>query len=100
MRPRAPILLEPPTATEPVVSVALEAARDADAEKPAAALAQLTQADPSLAVRTGGETGQTLLSGMGELHLEVAVDRIRRQRGITVHAGRRGPGEKEWEQGW
>lgn len=86
--PDAPILLEPPTATEPVVSVAVEAERNADTEKLAAALAQATQADPSLVVRTDRETGQTLLSGMGELHLEVAVEKIRRERGITVRVGR------------
>jgi elongation factor G len=86
--PGAPILLEPPMATEPVVSVAVEAERNADAEKLAVALAQVTEADPSLAVRTDRETGQTLLSGLGELHLEVAVEKIRRDRGITVRVGR------------
>lgn len=86
--PAAPILLEPPSATEPVVSVAVEAEREADAEKLAAALVRLTEADPSLAVRTDPETGQRLLSGVGELHLEVAVQRIRGERGIGVRVGR------------
>lgn len=86
--PAAPILLEPPTATEPVVSVAVEPEREADAEKLGAALARLTEADPSLVVRTDRETGQTLLSGLGELHLEVAVEKIRGDRGITVRTGR------------
>ena len=86
--PAAPILLEPPTATEPVVSVAVEAERNADAEKLGAALAQAADADPSLVVRTDRETGQTLLSGVGELHLEVAVEKIRLERGITVRVGR------------
>ncbi|WP_034269920.1 elongation factor G [Actinospica robiniae] len=86
--PAAPILLEPPTATEPVVSIALEPEREADAEKLGAALARLAEADPSLVVRTDRETGQLLLSGLGELHLEVAVERIRAERGITVRTGR------------
>jgi elongation factor G len=86
--PGAPILLEPPAATEPVVSVAVEAERNADTEKLTAALAQAAEADPSLVVRTDRETGQTLLSGLGELHLEVAVERIRRERGVTVRVGR------------
>jgi elongation factor G len=86
--PDAPILLEPPTVAEPVVSVALEAARNADTEKLAVALAQAAEADPSLVVRTDRETGQTLLSGMGELHLEVSVEKIRRERGIAVRVGR------------
>lgn len=87
--PAAPILLEPPTAAEPVVSVAVEPEREADAEKLGAALARLAEADPSLVVRTDRETGQTLLSGLGELHLEVAVEKIRGERGgITVRTGR------------
>jgi len=86
--PGAPILLEPPASTEPVVSVAVEAERNADTEKLAVALAQATEADPSLVVRTDRETGQTLLSGMGELHLEVAAEKIRLERGITVRVGR------------
>ena len=86
--PDAPILLEPPTTTEPVVSVAVEAERAADAEKLAVALAQAVEADPSLSVRTDRETGQMLVSGMGELHLEVALEKIRRERGVTVRAGR------------
>ncbi|MBR7826707.1 elongation factor G [Actinospica sp. MGRD01-02] len=86
--PEAPILLEPPTSTEPVVSVAVEAARNADTEKLAVALAQAVEADPSLVVRADRETGQTLLSGLGELHLEVVLEKIRRDRGVDVRAGR------------
>ncbi|NRQ39934.1 elongation factor G [Nonomuraea sp. NN258] len=86
--PAAPLLLEPPAVTEPVVSVAVEARRGGDAERLASALARLVEEDPSLAVRTDGETGQTLLSGMGELHLEVAVEKIRRAHGIEVGVGR------------
>ena len=86
--PGAPILLEPPAPAEPVVSVAVETGRDADTERLAAALARAVEADPSLVVRADPETGQTLLSGMGELHLEVAVERIRREQGIAVGVGR------------
>jgi len=86
--PRAPLLLEPPSAAEPVVHAAVEAERDADNAQLAAALARAAEEDPSLAVRTDPETGQTLLSGQGELHLEVAVEKIRRDRGIAVRLGR------------
>ncbi|MEQ4305075.1 elongation factor G [Plantactinospora sp. B6F1] len=84
----APLLLEPPTAAAPVVSVAVEARRSADAGRLASALARLVEEDPSLAVRTDPETGQTVLSGMGELHLEVAVEKIRQDRGLEVVVGR------------
>ena len=60
----------------------------ADAERLAAALAALVEEDPSLAVRTDAETGQTLLSGLGELHLEVAVEKLRRDHGLEVTVGR------------
>ncbi|ACU73336.1 translation elongation factor G [Catenulispora acidiphila DSM 44928] len=88
--PGSPVLLEDsgPAASEPVVSVAVEAERNADTGRLAAALARAVEEDPSLAVRTDGETGQTLLSGLGELHLEVAVEKIRRERGIAVSVGR------------
>ena len=86
--PNAPMLLEPPSAAEPVVSIAVEAGRNADTERLVVALAQATVEDPSPVVRTDPGTGQTLLSGLGELHLEVAVERIRRERGIAVQVGR------------
>ncbi len=86
--PAAPLLLEPPTVAEPVVSVAVEARRNGDGERLAPALARLVEEDPSLAVRTDPETGQTLLSGMGELHLEVAVEKIRRAAGLEIAVGR------------
>ncbi|MFI2436116.1 elongation factor G [Streptomyces sp. NPDC018693] len=88
--PDAPLLLEPPGAAEPVVSVAVEARRGADGDRLASALARIAEEDPSLVVRTDPETGQTLLSGMGELHLEVAVEKIRRSLGIEVAVGRPG----------
>ncbi|WP_406441142.1 elongation factor G [Streptomyces sp. NBC_01613] len=86
--PGAPLVLEPPGVTEPVVSVAVEARRSTDADKLASALARLTEEDPSLVVRTDSETGQTVLSGMGELHLEVAAEKLRRAHGLEVNVGR------------
>jgi len=86
--PAAPLVLEPPGVTEPVVSVAVEARRSTDADKLASALARLAEEDPSLVVRTDSETGQTVLSGMGELHLEVAAEKLRRAHGIEVNVGR------------
>ncbi|MFJ2581394.1 elongation factor G [Kitasatospora aureofaciens] len=86
--PHAPLLLEAPVSAEPVVTVAVEARRSADTDKLAAALARAAQEDPSLRLRTDPETGQRTLSGLGELHLEVAVERIRRDHGIDAVVGR------------
>jgi elongation factor G len=86
--PAAPLLLEPPTAAAPVVTVAVEARSRLDTDRLATALARLVEEDPSLTVRTDPETGQTVLSGMGELHLEVAVEKIRRAHGLEVGVGR------------
>ncbi|MFF5493354.1 elongation factor G [Streptomyces aquilus] len=86
--PNAPLVLEPPSVAEPVVSVAVEAVRSTDTDRLAQALARLAEEDPSLVVRTDPETGQTVLSGMGELHLEVALEKVRRDQGLDVNAGR------------
>jgi elongation factor G len=86
--PGAPVVLEPPSVADPVVSVAVEARTGTDTDRLASALARLVEEDPSLAVRTDPETGQTVLSGMGELHLEVAVEKIRRGYGLELRAGR------------
>ncbi|WP_217130864.1 elongation factor G [Streptomyces sp. AC558_RSS880] len=86
--PDAPLVLEPPGVAEPVVSVAVEALKGTDTGRLASALARLAEEDPSLVVRTDPETGQTVLSGMGELHLEVAVEKIRREQGLGVNVGR------------
>ncbi|MER7561768.1 elongation factor G [Streptomyces sp. NPDC097941] len=86
--PDAPLVLEPPSAAEPVVSVAVEPQLAVDTDRLATALARLGEEDPSLVVRTDAETGQTLLSGMGELHLEVAVEKVRREHGLTLNVGR------------
>ncbi|GIJ67568.1 elongation factor G [Virgisporangium ochraceum] len=83
--PDAPVVLEPPRTADPVVSIAVEAN---NSDRLATALSRLVEEDPSLAVRTDSETGQTLLSGLGELHLEVAVEKLRQTDGLTVHTGR------------
>jgi elongation factor G len=93
--PDAPLVLEPPGAAEPVVHMAVEARRSTDTDRLASALARLAEEDPSLVVRTDAETGQTLLSGMGELHLEVAVEKIRRDHGLEVNVGRPGVAYRE-----
>ncbi|MFF5965488.1 elongation factor G [Streptomyces collinus] len=84
----APLALEPPGVPEPVVSVAVESRRAGDTGRLASGLARLTEEDPSLVVRSDPETGQTVLSGMGELHLEVAVEKLRRELGLEVNVGR------------
>ncbi|MGA5196677.1 elongation factor G [Streptomyces exfoliatus] len=86
--PSAPVVLEPPTTADPVVSVAVEARRGTDTGRLATALARMSEEDPSLVVRSDPETGQTVLSGLGELHLEVAVEKLRRDRGLEVTVGR------------
>ncbi|MET9596174.1 elongation factor G [Streptomyces sp. NPDC006459] len=86
--PGAPLVLEPPSVAEPVVSVAVEARRNSDTGRLSAALARLAEEDPSLVVRSDAESGQTVLSGMGELHLEVAVEKIRSGHGVEVVVGR------------
>ena len=82
-----PVLLEAPRTAVPLVSVAVEAGTRADGQRLPSALAALVEQDPSLSVRTDPESGQTLLSGLGELHLEVAVTRLR-DDGLTVTTGR------------
>jgi elongation factor G len=84
----APLVLEPAALTEPLVSVAVEARTGADTGRLAVALERLVDEDPSLAVRTDADTGQVLLSGLGELHLEVAVERLRRAHGVDLSIGR------------
>ncbi|MFJ3906434.1 elongation factor G [Streptomyces sp. NPDC090025] len=86
--PDAPVRLEPPVSADPVVSVAVEARHGRDTERLATALARISEEDPSLTVRTDPESGQTVLSGLGELHLEVAVEKLRRDRNLEVTVGR------------
>jgi elongation factor G len=85
--PGTRVLLEPPVVALPVVSVAVEAATTTDLGRLASGLAGLCEQDPSLRVRTDPETGQTVLSGQGELHLEVAVEKLR-QAGLALRVGR------------
>ncbi|MCG8925835.1 elongation factor G [Lentzea sp. CC55] len=86
--PDAPLLLEPPVSADPVVSVAVEARTSADSARLAEALAHLVDEDPSLQVRTDPETGQTVLSGLGELQLEVAVQKARTSHRVEIRMGR------------
>ncbi|KAA1447031.1 elongation factor G, partial [Escherichia coli] len=75
----APIILERMEFPEPVISVAIEPKTKADQEKMGIALGRLAQEDPSFRVSTDEESGQTIIAGMGELHLDVLVDRMRRE---------------------
>ncbi len=80
-----PILLESITFHEPVISLAVEPKTKADSEKLGLALERLSSEDPTLVVQTNAETGQTLLSGMGELHLEIIIDRLIREFQVAVN---------------
>jgi elongation factor G len=86
--PRHPILLESIEFPEPVLVAAVEPKTREDQEKLGPALQKLLVEDPSLQLRVNPETGQTLLAGMGELHLEIIVDRLYREFGVQVHLGR------------
>jgi elongation factor G len=86
--PGEPLVLEPPVVAAPVVTAAVVALRSPDTERLVAALARLAEEDPSLTVRTDEESGQLVLAGMGELHLEVAVEKVRREHGVAVAVGR------------
>ena len=86
--PDAPIKLETIVFPEPVVHVSIEPKTKVDQEKMATALARLAEEDPTFQVRTDEETGQTVISGMGELHLEVIVDRMRREFNVEAGVGR------------
>jgi len=86
--PNHPILLESMEFPEPVVSIAVEPKTKADQEKLSLALQKLMKEDPSFRVHTDNETGQTIISGMGELHLEIIVDRLKREFGVEVNTGK------------
>ena len=83
-----PILLESITFPEPVISIAIEPKTKADQEKMGIALSRLVEEDPTFRVRTDEETGQTLISGMGELHLDIIVDRMKREFKVEANIGR------------
>jgi len=82
------VILEPPKFPSPVVSVAIEPMTRADQDRLSDALRKLSDEDPTFVVRFNEETGQTVMSGMGELHLEVLVDRMRREFSVEAQVGR------------
>ena len=84
----APIILERMEFPEPVISVAVEPKTKADQEKMGLALGRLAQEDPSFRVHTDEESGQTIISGMGELHLEIIVDRMKREFKVEANVGK------------
>lgn len=86
--PDHPIILESITFPEPVIDIAVEPKTKADQEKMALALKKLSEEDPTFRVHTDEESGQTILSGMGELHLDIIVDRMRREFKVDVNVGR------------
>ncbi|AIL61290.1 elongation factor G [Pseudomonas alkylphenolica] len=83
-----PIVLERMDFPDPVISVAVEPKTKADQEKMGVALSKLAQEDPSFRVRTDEETAQTIISGMGELHLDIIVDRMKREFGVEANIGK------------
>jgi elongation factor G len=84
----APIVLESMTFPDPVISVAVEPKSKADQDKLGNGLARLAEEDPTFRVTSDEETGQTLISGMGELHLEIIVDRLKREFNVDANVGR------------
>ena len=86
--PKAVITLERMEFPDPVIAVAVEPKTKADQEKMGVALGKLAKEDPSFRVRTDEESGQTIISGMGELHLDIIVDRMRREFGVEANVGK------------
>lgn len=86
--PLSPVVLESITFPEPVISIAIEPKTKADQEKMGIALSRLAEEDPTFRVKTDQETGQTLISGMGELHLEIIVDRMKREFKVEANIGK------------
>jgi elongation factor G len=86
--PKAPVVLEAIEFPEPVISVAIEPKTKADQEKLSQALQKLAQEDPSFKVSVNEETGQTIISGMGELHLDIIVDRLLREFKVGANVGK------------
>ncbi len=83
-----PVILESITFPEPVISIAIEPKTKADQEKMGLALKKLSEEDPTFKIRTDEETGQTIISGMGELHLDIIVDRMKREFKVEANIGR------------
>ncbi|OGT21687.1 MAG: translation elongation factor G [Gammaproteobacteria bacterium RIFCSPHIGHO2_02_FULL_42_13] len=86
--PDRPVVLEKMDFPDPVISIAVEPKTKADQEKMGMALNKLAQEDPSFRVRTDPETSQTIISGMGELHLDIIVDRMKREFGVEANVGK------------
>jgi elongation factor G len=86
--PGNPVILESMTFPEPVIDVAIEPKSKADQEKLGTAIQRLAEEDPTFRVRNDEETGQTVISGMGELHLEILVDRMRREFNVEANVGK------------
>ena len=84
---KAPILLESITFPDPVISIAIEPKTQKDIDKMSLALAKLAEEDPTFKVRTDENSGQTIISGMGELHLDILVDRLKREFNIECNIG-------------
>ena len=84
---KAPIVLESMTFPEPVIGIAVEPKSQADVDKMGTALAKLSEEDPTFRVQTDEASGQTIISGMGELHLEILIDRMRREFKVEVNVG-------------
>jgi len=82
------ILLEPPTFPEPVIAMAVEPRTKADADKLSTGLSRLSEEDPTFVVKTDIDTGQTIIAGMGELHLEVIIDRLKREFKVEANVGK------------
>ena len=82
-----PLTLESMEFPEPVIGIAVEPKTQQDIDKLAVALGKLSEEDPTFSVRTDNETGQTVISGMGELHLDIIVDRLRREFGVDINQG-------------
>src|SRR4029077_2870783 len=85
--PKAAVVLESINFPAPVIALAVEPKTKADQEKLGQGLAKLMQEDPTFKVETDRDTGQTKISGMGELHLEIIVDRLKRELGVAAHVG-------------
>jgi len=85
---QAGILLEPPLFPEPVISMAVEPRTKADSDKMSVGLDRLSDEDPTFVVRQDEETGQTIIAGMGELHLEVIIDRLKREFNVQANVGK------------
>ena len=86
--PSQPVVLETMDFPEPVISIAVEPKTQADQDKMTQALTKLAQEDPSFQVKTDADSGQTIISGMGELHLEIIIDRMQREFNVTANVGK------------